>query len=355
MADDDAEEVLAAWVAISLGSGLRRRSAWRCIADPSEMPALDMGESREAAEGETLALARRVLARLGPTDRVIPWSSPLYPGSLRTLEDPPPVLFVRGATVAVDAPAIAVVGARDATAYGVAVARQLGTALGELGVTVVSGLALGVDGAAHRGALVAGAQTLAVVGAGVDVDYPRQHGRLREEIVARGAIVSELPPGTPPLKQHFPQRNRLISGLAHGVIVVEASLRSGSLVTARHALAQGREIFAVPGSISSARSRGPHALLKAGAKLVESVDDVLAELPRVAAWVQARRLTVEGTPGRDDGPILAAVAAGAGTIDEIAAKTGQGVPELWNSLLTLELRGRLVRGPGGRFALSVAG
>lgn len=276
-----------------------------------------------------------------------------YPPALRHVHDPPPRLYLRGRLArdpgALAAPAIAIVGARDATAYGLAVARDLARGLAESGIVVVSGLALGIDGAAHRGALEAGGCTIAVVGGGSDVVYPRQHAELRRQILARGVVISEHPAETPPRKEHFPRRNRIVSGLALGVVVVEATLKSGSLSTARHAVEQGREVFAVPGPVGAPRSIGPHALLKRGARLVESVDDVLAELPRGVA----RPASMPG--GRHRLPaalarVLAAVAAGATTVDALALRLDEKVPQILENLLALELRGLLERGPGGRWA-----
>jgi DNA processing protein len=290
-------------------------------------------------------------------ERVVAFGERGYPPALRHVFDPPRRLHVRGALAdrleVLAGPAIAVVGARDATAYGLAVARDLACGLAEAGLTVVSGLALGIDGAAHRAALEAGGVTVAVLGAGTDVVYPLRHRALRAAILGRGALVSELEPGTPPRKGHFPRRNRILSGLSLGVVVVEATLASGSLITARHALEQGRDVFAVPGPARAPRSAGPHELLRRGARLVESVADVLAELP-------------DGTfraPGTDAGPapdaglsagarrVLSAVGAGAATPDALVARLGTSVTEILRDLMALELRGRVVRGPGGRYAV----
>ncbi|MEW6267713.1 MAG: DNA-processing protein DprA [Thermodesulfobacteriota bacterium] len=289
---------------------------------------------------------------------VVAFGDRSYPGALRHVYAPPRRLHVRGRLAAspeaLSMPSIAVVGARDATAYGLALARALGRGLAEAGIQVVSGLALGIDGAAHRGALDAGGVTVAVVGTGTDVVYPRQHRRLRIEILREGAVVSELPPGTPPRPGHFPQRNRIISGLSLGVVVVEATLRSGSLGTARHALEQGREVFAVPGPVGSARSQGPHSLLKRGARLVENVDDILVELPPGVLRPGSRAAAPAGLSPAAAG-LLEAIRGGAPTVDAMAARTGSKVPEILNDLLLLELRGLVARGPGGRYAaLAVA-
>jgi DNA processing protein len=205
-----------------------------------------------------------------------------YPATLRNIPDPPGVLFVRGQIRPTDGIAVAIVGTRHGTTYGVAQAEKLAAGLATCGYTVVSGLARGIDAAAHRGALKAGGRTLAVLGSGVLNIYPPEHESLATEIIAQGALISENPPRSPPLSGAFPQRNRIITGLSLGVIVVEASERSGALISARHAMEQGREVFAVPGRVDSRTSRGCHRLLRDGAKLVETIDDVLEELGPLA-------------------------------------------------------------------------
>ncbi len=201
-----------------------------------------------------------------------------YPERLRTIPDPPPVLYCDGLPGPEDRLAIAVVGARRATSYGVRVTEALARDLARLGFTIVSGMARGIDAAAHRGALAAGGRTIAVLGCGLDVVYPPEHDRLKAEIARSGSVMTEFPPGTRPLASHFPRRNRILSGLALGVVVVEAAEGSGSLITARLALDQGREVFAVPGPLDAPLSRGPHGLIKQGAKLVETVEDIMEEL-----------------------------------------------------------------------------
>lgn len=201
-----------------------------------------------------------------------------YPAWLRSIADPPPVLFIKGELQPADQQAIAMVGSRRASPYGRHVASELAAALAGHGFTVVSGMALGADAAAHEGCLRAGGRTIAVLGSGIDVVYPPEHLALYERIAAAGAVLSEYPPGAPPTRSSFPVRNRIISGLALGVLVVEAPEKSGALITAAHALEQGREVFAVPGSVNSIHSRGSHQLLRDGARLVESVDDILEEL-----------------------------------------------------------------------------
>ncbi len=201
-----------------------------------------------------------------------------YPPLLREAGHAPAFLYVRGDTGVLASAQLAIVGSRNPTAGGRSDAREFARYLAAGGLTITSGLALGIDGAAHRGALDAGGRTIAVCGAGLDIVYPREHEALAHEIAASGALVSEFAPGVPPLPAHFPQRNRVISALALGVLVVEAARRSGSLVTARHALDQGRELFAIPGSIHNPLARGCHQLIRSGAKLVESAPDILEEL-----------------------------------------------------------------------------
>jgi DNA processing protein len=220
------------------------------------------------------------LARLGIT--MITLFDPCYPARLRAISDPPCLLFVKGTLPTPEQPAIAIVGSRSASPYGRHVAAELAAGLARRGLLVVSGMALGADAAAHEGCLRAGGRTIAVLGSGIDVVYPAEHGDLYERIAAQGAVISEAPPGAPPTRSSFPVRNRIISGLSLGVVVVEASEKSGALITADHALEQGREVFAVPGSVNSAQSRGSHRLLRDGAKLVESVDDILEDLPVAA-------------------------------------------------------------------------
>jgi len=210
--------------------------------------------------------------------RVIVWGDPDYPSRLLEIASAPPIVYLRGTLQREDEAAIAIVGARHATAYGEDVARELAGELARRGLTIVSGLARGIDAAAHRGALEAGGRTLAVLGSGLDQIYPPEHEGLAGEIAAQGVLASEFPLGTPPLRLHFPRRNRIISGLGLGVIVVEAGVGSGALITAHHALEQGREVFAVPGRVHARYSEGCNRLIKAGAKLVETWEDVLSEL-----------------------------------------------------------------------------
>jgi DNA processing protein len=274
---------------------------------------------------------------------------PAYPRLLLEIPDPPEELWVLGGVAALDSPAVAIVGSRAASQYAMEIAGALAFDLARHGMVVVSGMARGVDGAAHRGALDAGGRTIAVLGSGVQVPYPPEHGALMREIAASGAVVSELPPDTPPLPHHFPLRNRIISGLSRAVIVVEAGEKSGSLITARCALEQGRDVMAVPGNALSGRNKGSHALLKDGAKLVESVDDILEELGLPAATaggVADSKLLLHNDliltlqPGETYG------------LDELTSTTRLTASELLPQLLELELRGVVSRVAGGRFTLA---
>jgi DNA processing protein len=274
-----------------------------------------------------------------------------FPRALREIHDPPGVLFVRGELRPADALAVGIVGTRHATQYGLRQAERLSGALARAGFTIISGLARGIDAAAHRGALAAGGRTIAVLATGVLDIYPPEHDRLAEEIVAGGALVSETPPGGQPLAGMFPQRNRLISGLSLGVIVVEAADRSGALITARHAMEQGREVFAVPGNVDSRTSRGCLRLIRDGARLVISPDDVLEELGPL----------VEAAP-RDDGreihhpaelllneveqQVLDAVGTQAAAIDQIIADTRLPAAQVLATISVLEMR-RLIRRTSG--------
>src|SRR4030095_16800792 len=234
----------------------------------------DQSDKTATLRSRALAAMRRAGER---GIEVVPWSDPRYPAALGTIVDPPLVLWVRGIVDALRGPAVAIVGSRAGSPYALAVAERLATDLASRGVVVVSGLARGVDSAAHRGALASGV-TVAVLGSGVDVLYPPEHTLLAREIEKDGAVISEVVPGTPPQQWFFPLRNRIISGLSRAIVVIEAGERSGSLITARCALEQGRDVLAVPGNILSGRNRGAHGLLRDGAKIVESADDILEEL-----------------------------------------------------------------------------
>jgi DNA processing protein len=279
---------------------------------------------------------------------VIAWQDPAFPASLHAISDMPPALWYRGQLDAFAAPAVAIVGSRAASAVALETAQKLGSDLAALGVTVVSGLARGVDSAAHRGALRTG-RTIAVLGSGVDRIYPREHTTLARDIAERGLIVSEYPPGTSALPFHFPMRNRLISGLSRAVVVIEASEQSGSLITAACALEQGRDVMAVPGNVLSGRNRGAHALIRDGAKIVECADDIVEEL----GWIPAAGITSgtgDATSAGAVDPLLQQMQPGhAYDLDALAEATGLAGTRLLPRLLGLELRGLVRRIDGGRF------
>jgi DNA processing protein len=278
-------------------------------------------------------------------------SDPDYPRPLRQIHDPPGVLFRRGQPAAQDELAVAIVGTRHATRYGLAQAERLAASLARTGVAVVSGLARGIDAAAHRGALAAGGRTIAVLASGLLEIYPPEHERLAAEIAERGFLLSEAPPRMAPIAGAFPQRNRVISGLSLGTIVVEAPARSGALITARHAYEQGREVFAVPGPADSRMSRGCHALIKDGAKLVETVDDVLAELGPLAEKIERDDGTMlhqpaELTLNEIEQQVLAAIDSGPTSVDAIAAASKIPIHRVLSTVSVLEMR-RLIRRTSG--------
>ncbi|MFO1294885.1 MAG: DNA-processing protein DprA [Rubrivivax sp.] len=296
---------------------------------------------------ERLAAARRWLAAADVAPRLtLTLGMPEYPAQLLQTADPPLLLYVEGDLARLAEPSLAVVGSRHATAQGLDNARAFAAALSRQGLVVVSGLALGIDGAAHEGALEGRAGTVAVLGNGLDPVYPLRHRPLARRIAAHGALVSEFAPGTPPLREHFPLRNRIIAGLARGTLVVEAAVHSGSLITARQAAEAGRDVFAIPGSIHSPQARGCHALIKQGAKLVESAADILDEL-RVTAPLAGSTATAGDAAGAD--PLLAALGHDPVTLDALQARTGWSTAELTARLLELELDGRVARLPGGLF------
>jgi DNA processing protein len=306
-----------------------------------------VGLDRSAFD-EARRQADRVLLRARQQDLdAIPFGDARYPPLVAAIHDPPPVLWVRGRAQALLAPSVAIVGARAASAPALAMAADLAAGLVGAGLVVVSGLARGVDAAAHAASLDAKGVTVAVLGCGADRVYPGEHRDLARATAEAGALVSELPPGTPPLRGHFPRRNRLISGLSLATVVVEASERSGSLITARCALEQGREVMAVPGLALSGRNRGAHALLKDGAKLVETADDILEELPGFGPGRAGPSSC--GKPLIDNDLLEKIAAAGPCDLDELAARTGLDAATLLSRLLDLELRGLVVRAGGGRF------
>ena len=345
-----ARRVLRAWLALQRRGALRpieARAALDAHGEPSAALARLCRERPEVVLPEP-DFGRQLerLARLGV--RLLPYGSPAYPRRVAVLVDAAPLLAVRGDPEALAGVFAAIVGARRATPYGLGVARRLARDLAEEGIGVVSGLARGIDAAAHRGSLDGGGCTVAVLGCGPDRVYPPGHERLAEEIVGRrGTLLSELPPGSPPLAHHFPLRNRLISALAEAVVVVEARARSGSLITVEHAAEQGREVLAVPGPVDSPESEGPNRLLRDGAAPALDASDVLRAIGREP--VRAPRAAGRSEPAEPEARALwLALRAQPATRDELAARLGLAPQELARRLLPLELEGRILEDRDGR-------
>jgi DNA processing protein len=373
-------EELAGWLRLASTPGVGNGAARRLLAAfglPHEVLAqsaatlqrfLPAAPAQALAGPETPEMAAQLQATLDwlagdpPGSRhVLTLADPAYPASLLNTEDPPLMLYLIGAAPRHWPDAIAVVGSRNPTPQGLANARSFSQSFARAGLTVVSGLALGVDGAAHEGALeAAGGErlaTIAVVGTGLDRVYPRQHLELSHRIARDGLLVSEYPLGTPPLQRNFPKRNRIIAALSLGTVVVEAALKSGSLITAAQAAEQGKEVFAIPGSIHSPHSRGCHALLKQGAKLVETAQDVLEELPSARLRALARQSASEAAPSSpalEQDSLLAALGFDPVNLDELVARTGMAASDLQARLLELELQGQVARLPGGLFQRTAA-
>lgn len=316
------------------------RSRLSGLLSPDALSALD-------SDDVVRAVARAMdWARL-PGNAVITLSDAGYPALLLEVADPPPVIYARGRTELLARESLAIVGSRNATAQGERDAERFAQTFSDAGLTIVSGLAQGVDAAAHRGGLAGQGSTIAVLGTGCDVLYPKGNAALAERIAESGLLISEFPLSTPAIRHNFPKRNRVISGLSRGCLVVEAAMASGSLITARCALEQGREVFAIPGSIHSPLSKGGHALIKAGAKLVESAEDVLTE---VSAF-RLRGTTSTNVAAKPDPaePLLVQMGPDPVDVDSLCARAGKGAQEISAELLRLELAGRVAALPGGRF------
>ena len=327
----------------------------------SELPRTGLADRLRADDPHLLELAQslrseaaRVIADAARRGiHVIAWNERGFPRALLTLTDHPPALWYRGTLDLFDAPAVAIVGSRAASAVAIETATQLASDLASRGIVVVSGLARGVDSAAHRGALRTG-RTVAVLGSGLDRIYPAEHKGLASEIAVGGAVISEYPPDTQPLPMFFPMRNRLISGLSRAVVVIEANEKSGSLITASCALEQGREVMAVPGNVLSGRSRGAHALIRDGAKIVECADDIVDEL-RVGSRLSNTSIpdvSADSSAVSED-PIMDRMEAGQPyDVDGLAALSGIEHVQLLSRLIDLELQGRVRRIGSGRFMRS---
>ncbi|SET31462.1 DNA-processing protein DprA [Marinobacter segnicrescens] len=340
----------------SFGAGSEARAliaAWQC---------------RDLAYPPLAGVARVFSSCQQKSIRLVGWGEPEYPEPLRHIQDAPAVLYVRGRVELLSRPQLAIVGSRNATRAGLDHAWQFAAALAGKGYGVTSGLAQGVDGAAHAGALSAGGDTVAVVGTGADVIYPRGHGELTRKIIEQGVLVSEFPPGTGPKSGHFPKRNRIISGLSRGILVIEAGLRSGSLITARLALEQGREVFAIPGSIHNPLARGCHSLIRQGARLVETVEDIEEELtawwnepvtpkprpackpPAVVPDFFAAEPAAAPVPdhlAEREIAVLQALGYDPRSTDQLCTATGLPADQLLQSLLLLEMEGLVESAPGG--------
>lgn len=377
---------LAAWLRLQLTPGVGNETARRLLA-AFGLPNQIFAQSPVALSQVVSATQRAALQSQPPewptlldttwdwlqtdpvTRRVLPLGDLCYPASLLNMEDPPLLLYAIGAQqywaseglTQIAQRSIAIVGSRNPTAQGALNARHFAQSLAQSGLTVVSGLALGVDGAAHEGALEGATSgqlaTIAVVGTGLDRVYPRQHRDLAHRIVQRGVLISEYPLGTPPLSANFPRRNRIIAGLSQATLVVEAALKSGSLITARLATEQGKDVFAIPGSIHATQAKGCHALIKQGAKLVESAQDILEEWPlgTLTALVDspAANIPIDGAHGSavttPEDSLLDALGFEPTGLDALLARTGLPTSALQARLMELEIAGQVARLPGGLF------
>jgi DNA processing protein len=359
----------AAWLRLSLTAGIPDEVARRLAGHPEGLAALldsgaaglaGLGVPRDAARTlsgpapEWLPAALEWLAQ--PGHDLLTLADADYPALLKLIPGAPVALFLRGRRELLADPHFAIVGSRNPTPQGAENARAFADYLAGCGLVICSGLASGIDAAAHEGALAAGAPTTAVLGCGPDRAYPAANAGLAQRIAAQGLVISEYLPGTRPLKEHFPQRNRLISGLSLGVLVVEAARRSGSLITARLAGDQGREVFAIPGSIHNPLARGCHQLIRQGAVLVETAADILAEIGPLAG-ISTQPAPPRG-PARDTAQesdadydkLLEALAHDPCGVDALAARTGLTAAEVSSMMLILELQGAVESLPGGRFA-----
>ncbi len=350
----DAE--LAAWIKLSLVQGLGGQSLRRLLAAfglPQQVLAAGRAAlakivsaeiaARILADADSLAVEAALEWAAAEGNAVLTLADGEYPQSLLETPDPPALLYLRGRRELLARPGLAVVGSRNATPQGMSNAERFARAFSAAGLTIVSGLALGIDAAAHRGGLDAAGSTIAVLGTGADILYPQRNRALGERIAREGLIVSEFPLGTPPHGANFPRRNRVISGLARGCLVVEAALASGSLITARLAAEQGREVFAIPGSIHSPHAKGCHALIKQGAKLVESAEDLLQELGLIGTVAQPTAIDPV-VPG-----LLAHLGYDPCDIDTLCARSGLTAAAVSAMLLQLELDGKVASLPGGLY------
>jgi DNA processing protein len=354
----DLDEELAAWVTLALAPGLSAESFRKLLVAfggprqvlAANLKALAKVVPERAAAAALAPVPRELMAAVGtwlddPANRILTFADSVYPQALLQIPDPPPVLYVKGRVDLLNHRSLAIVGSRNATQQGLGHAESFAHALSDAGLTIVSGLALGIDTAAHRGGLAGASASVAVVGTGLDTVYPARNRDLAHELAGRGCLISEFALGTPPLAANFPRRNRLISGLAQGCLVVEAAVSSGSLITARLANEQGKDVFAIPGSIHSPLSKGCHALIKQGAKLVETSDDVLEELGLGRAPVSPAH---EYATVADD-PVLDALGYDACDIDTLSERSGVAADKIAALLTQWEIEGLIEALPGGRY------
>jgi len=322
---------------------------------------LELGLSQTAIDAvrhpDTAAIARDLTWQDKPGNRIMTCHEPDYPALLLQIDTPPPLLYVHGNTDVLSEPVLAMVGSRNPSASGARTATDFARHLSAAGLVISSGLALGIDAACHQGALDAGAPTIAVMGTGLDRVYPARHRDLARQIAERGALVSEFPIGTAPRPENFPRRNRIISGLSLGTLVVEAAIRSGSLITARYAGDQGREVFAIPGSIHNPLARGCHQLIRQGAKLVETAQDIIDELGVLAASCYRQAEDADDTAVTDDlfeldpeyKQLIDLMGFDTSSIDQLVRSCGLTPAEVSSMLLQLEMRGYIASCPGGTY------
>jgi DNA processing protein len=320
--------------------------------------ALSAAQAKDILSGPDASARKQIDQELRKLDAVgasvLTWIDPDYPGRLRTVPDPPPLLYITGEPTGLDQYAVAIVGSRRPTPAGRLLTEELSRDLAALGFTIISGLARGIDGAAHRGALAAGGRTVAVMGCGIEQTYPPEHEQLREQIEAHGAVITELPVGAYPHGYHFPRRNRIISGLSLGILVTEAAIKSGSLITARLAAEQGRDVFAVPGFVRAESSRGPNGLIKQGAKLTEGAWDVVEELlpqldERFREQLRPPASSAPAPLSPSEALLTGLLSAQPTHIDELIFRSGLPPAEVAGLLIGLELRNAIHGLPGNLY------
>ena len=363
---DTSPDAIISWLALSMVSGLGNigfRNLLERFGTPESVFKADLA-SLSKVKGVRRQAARRIFGKELSGDpeaelenarrhgaRLITYGDPSYPGILREIHDPPMILYAKGRISGLQSLLIGVVGSRNATHYGLKAAEMIGMGLARRGVGVVSGLARGIDSAAHRGCLRGGGLTVGVLGTGIDIVYPAENRPLFSRLAKEGVLLSEFPVGTPPDPQNFPRRNRIISGLSRGVLVVEATLKSGSLITASLALEQGRDVYAVPGSIDSFKSTGTHCLIKQGAKLVENAEDILDELGFHGGRSPAGPPDALPAMDPDEQTIHQAIGNYPAHIDEIVRRARMDVGRVSAILTRMELKGKVRQLPGKMFVV----